>query len=169
MRARWPSILVPLHLVLSSASPAASDPAALPTTRPSVSDPLTGDVRWRLGPPLIEPADRPQDPCHAIKDPSIVRHNGQWHVFCTIRSQKRTHQIEYLSFPDFEHAAQARRAVLACHPGFFCAPQVLYFSPQKRWYLIYQAVLDEAKGMVPACSTTTDIADPTSWSRPFTK
>ncbi|MEP0841949.1 MAG: hypothetical protein HRF43_04475 [Phycisphaerae bacterium] len=144
----------------------AEAPATQPVGGPGREALWSGTFRWRCGPPLIAPADRPADPCHAIKDPSIVRFDGRWHVFCTIRSRTRTHQIEYLSFPDFDQTARARRHVLTCHDGFFCAPQVFYFTPQKRWYLIYQAVLEQGAGMFPAFSTTTDVSDPGSWSRP---
>jgi len=66
----------------------------------SIEDLLAGRFRWTVGPPLVSPAVRPEDPCQAIKDPSIVQYNGRWHLFCTIRSRNRTHQIEYLSFTD---------------------------------------------------------------------
>ena len=51
--------------------------------------------------------------------------------------------------------------------GYFCAPQVFYFRLQNRWYLIYQ-VADPSRqpALQPACSTTTDLADPDSWSPP---
>ena len=99
---------------------------------------------WTLGPPLIMPANRPEDPCHAIKDPSIVYYQGHWHLFCTIRSQKRSHQIEYLSFTDFKDANNAQRHVLKLTDGYFAAPQVFYFSPHAKWYLICQ-IIDSAR------------------------
>src|SRR5690349_127043 len=99
---------------------------------------LTDDVsrkafNWTVGPPLIQPANRPGDPCHAIKDPSIVYYQGQWHLFCTIRSQKRSHQIEYLSFVDFKHATNTKnRHVLKLTDGYFAAPQIFYFSRHEK-------------------------------------
>jgi hypothetical protein len=123
--------------------------------------------RWTLSPPLIAPADRPDDPCHAVKDPSIVFHDGKWHLFATIRSQKRTHRIEYLAFDDWAKANAAPRHVLALTDGYFCAPQVFFFTPHKKWYLVHQ-VSDPARKpqLQPAFSTTTDLADPKSWSKP---
>jgi len=41
-----------------------------------------------------------------------VRYKRRWHLFCTIRSRKRTHQIEYLSFADWKDAARAPRHIL---------------------------------------------------------
>lgn len=141
-----------------------------PTTQPqpqAVQGLLGGRFKWKLGPPLVGPADRAEDPCHAIKDPSIVRYRGRWHLFCSIRSQKRSHQIEYLSFADWKDAHAATRHVLKLSDGYFCAPQVFYFSPHKTWYLICQVIEKSRKpALQPACSTTENIADPSSWSAP---
>ena len=126
---------------------------------------LAGRFNWMVGPPLIMPANRPEDPCYAIKDPSIVRFNERWHLFCTIRSQKRSHQIEYLSFADFKGANKAQRHVLRLTDGYFAAPQIFHFSPHAKWYLIFQ-VIDNARkpALQPAYSTTREISDPTSWT-----
>jgi len=126
---------------------------------------LTGNFRWSISQPLVAPAERPDDSCHSIKDPSIVFYQGGWHLFCTIRSQKRTHQIEYLSFTDWQNAYSAERHILKMHSGYFCAPQVFYFAPHKKWYLICQAS-DKSwqPEYQPAYSTTTDIANPHSWT-----
>jgi hypothetical protein len=128
---------------------------------------LAGRFNWTVGPPLVMPAHRPDDACHAIKDPSVVHYKGRWHLFCTIRSQKRSHQIEYLSFGDFKDANKAERHVLKLTDGYFAAPQIFYFSPHEKWYLIYQ-VIDKARkpGLQPAYSTTKDIIDPASWTKP---
>jgi hypothetical protein len=126
-----------------------------------------GDFKWAVGEPLVAPASRPDDPCHSIKDPTIVRHGGRWHLFCTIRSVKRTHQIEYLSFADWKEANAATRHILTITDGYFCAPQVFYFTPHKKWYLIHQMTDKSRKpALQPAYSTTENIADPASWSKP---
>lgn len=133
-----------------------------------ISSPLLSPpYEWTLSQPLIAPAQREADPCHAIKDPSVVFHAGQWHVFATIRSQKRTHQIESLTFEDWEKANAAPRQVLTLTDGYFCAPQVFYFRPHRQWYLIYQ-IADSARKpqLQPAFSTTTNLSDPASWSKP---
>ncbi|HVJ68854.1 MAG TPA: non-reducing end alpha-L-arabinofuranosidase family hydrolase [Caulifigura sp.] len=131
------------------------------------ADPLSGDLHWKSTGPLIRPAERPDDPCDAIKDPTIVRHDGKWHVFATIRSHKRTHQIEYLNFTDWNDANAAPRHVLKTCPGYFCAPQVFYFTPQKQWCLVYQVPHPGGKKTIlPAVSTATKLDDPDSWSEP---
>ena len=55
---------------------------------------LSGAFSWQASGPLVAPVERPEDRCHAIKDPSIVRHDGRWHLFCSIRSATRTHQVD---------------------------------------------------------------------------
>lgn len=131
-----------------------------------MDDLLAGRFQWMISQPLVAPVERPEDPCYSVKDPSVVFYQGRWHLFCTIRSQKRTHQIEYLSFADWNEANAAKRYLLKSSDGYFCAPQVFYFAPQKKWYLICQAS-DEAwePKYQAAYSTTTDITDPTSWGQ----
>ena len=140
---------------------------AAPEGRLLTDDSLGKQFNWTVGPPLIKPANRPDDPCHAIKDPSIVQYKGRWHLFCTIRSRKRSHQIEYLSFGDFKDANNAQRHVLKLTDEYIAAPQIFYFSPRQSWYLIFQ-VIDQSRkpALQPAYSTTRDIADPASWSKP---
>lgn len=128
---------------------------------------LTPPFAWKLSPPLISPAERPDDPCVSVKDPTVVFHEGKWHVFVTIRSKVRTHQIEYLCFDTWENAPKAERHILTCHDAYFCAPQVFYFTPHKKWYLIYQGG-NEKRGMPygPHYSTSETIGDPKSWAAP---
>jgi len=134
-------------------------------SKQAITQLLAGNFRWSVSQPLVSPAERPDDPCRSIKDPSIVFYQGKWHLFCTIRSQIRTHQIEYLSFADWKDANSAERHILKMHNGYFCAPQVFYFVPHRKWYLICQAS-DESwqPKYQSAYSTTTDIADPNSWA-----
>ena len=128
---------------------------------------LAGGFDWTVGAPLVSPAKRPEDPCVSMKDPSIVRFGNRWHLFCTIRSQKRSHQIEYLSFDDWKDADAAPRHVLKISDGYFCAPQVFYFSPHRKWYLILQTSDPSRQpSLQPAFSTTTNIAKPDSWTKP---
>jgi len=126
-----------------------------------------GNFSWVLGSPVLSPVDPPDDERFSVKDPSIVRYDGLWHLFCTVRSRKRSHQIEYVSFSQWKDAEAAERHVLKLSDAYFCAPQVFYFEPHKCWYLIYQ-VIDQSRkpALQPAFSKTTDIADPDSWSKP---
>jgi glycosyl hydrolase family 62 len=130
--------------------------------------PLSGaQPRWTVSRPLVGPVDHGGDRCYSIKDPSVVRYDGRWHLFCTVRGKRRTHQIEYLSFADWKDAGRAKRHLLDLTEGYYCAPQVFFFSPQKKWYLIYQ-VQDPSRrpSLQPAYSTSDDLSDPKSWSKP---
>ena len=133
----------------------------------SARDVLAGEFRWTAGPPLVAAQDRDGDQYYSIKDPTVVRFGGQWHVFCSIRGKNRSHQIEYLSFPSWDQTGRARRQTLKITDGYFCAPQVFYFRPHKKWYLIYQ-VVDKSRqpALQPAFSTTANIADVSSWTAP---
>lgn len=151
-------------LVLEAATFGAESSGVAPLGQ-SVLD--TGGFRWRTGPPLQAPVERPEDHCYSVKDPTVVRHDGRWHLFTTIRSEKRTHQIEYTSFADWSEASTAKRSILQIHPGYFCAPQVFWFSPHRRWYLIHQAS-DPSRPveLQPAFATTETLGNPVTWSPP---
>ncbi len=124
-----------------------------------------GEFRWRCGPPVLSARDVGGDTCHSAKDPSIVRHNGRWHLFLTVRGVHRSHTIQYLSFEDWRDAAGAPRTVLPMHPGYFCAPQVFFFTPARKWYLLCQAS-DESwePKYQPAFSTSDDLSKPAAWT-----
>src|SRR3954465_7635856 len=127
----------------------------------------TGTFRWTPSQPVLSAALRTDDPCYSVKDPSIVRFEGRYHLFSTIRSLKRTHQIEYLSFADWKEASTAQRHILTITNNYFCAPQVFYFTPHRKWFLIYQASeLTREPSLQPAFSSTSDLADPFSWTKP---
>ncbi|HMC27734.1 MAG TPA: non-reducing end alpha-L-arabinofuranosidase family hydrolase [Verrucomicrobiae bacterium] len=128
----------------------------------------SGEFHWTLGAPVLSAAKRSDDPCYSVKDPSVVYFEGRWHLFCTIRSVKRTHQIEYLSFDQWQNANAAPRHILTITNNYFCAPQVFYFTPHRKWYLIHQASDSTRKpSLQPAFSTTTNIAEPASWTKPL--
>lgn len=127
----------------------------------------SGEFHWDSSPPLIEPHDHGEDHCIAIKDPTVVHYDGRWHLFTTLRNKKHSHQIEYTSFVDWKDADQSERHLLELTDGYHCAPQVFYMSAQKKWYLIYQ-VQDPTRtpSLQPAFSTTDNISNPKSWSKP---
>lgn len=121
--------------------------------------------RWECSRPLIAPEPRAVDPSRAQKDPSVVFHDGRWHVFMTVKLPGRS-AIEYCSFRSWEEADASARTILPVSDSdYYCAPQVFYFRPHGQWYLIYQMGVPGAHKMWVAYSTTRDIADPTSWTR----
>ena len=61
---------------------------------------------WVYSRPLIAPERRPHDPSHAQKDPTVVFHDGKWHVFMTVKLPERS-VIEYCSFANWENADES--------------------------------------------------------------
>ncbi len=126
---------------------------------------LEWPARWEYGPPLIAPEPRTARPSHAQKDPSIVFHDGRWHVFMTVKLPASS-AIEYCSFARWEEAQTAPRTILdVSDRDYFCAPQVFFFRPHGKWYLVYQVGVPGQDKMWVAYSTTSDLADPRSWTR----
>jgi hypothetical protein len=126
---------------------------------------LKAPFAWTLSPPLISPAARPENPSVSVKDPTVVFADGLWHVFVTARYEKPPVRMEYVAFDKWENAAKAPRHLLAWYDRYFCAPQVFYFRPHKKWYLVYQVGEPSRKlQLQPAYATTETIGDPKSWS-----
>jgi hypothetical protein len=102
----------------------------------------------------------------AVKDPSIVRYQGAWHLFYTARN-RAGYSLGYVRAPKLEQLEGAPRfALTQLHPAkssYAAAPQVFYFRPQRKWYLVFQT--DEAN-YLPVYSTTASPAVPGSWSAP---
>jgi len=126
---------------------------------------LADNFQWTTGPPVVRAVSAGGEDWISVKDPSLVRYDGRWHLFCTVRGSERSHAIVYLSFSEWGQASKAQQHVLSCHGGYFCAPQVFYFMPHKKWYMICQASDDSWEPKYrPAYSTSQDISDPDSWS-----
>jgi hypothetical protein len=127
----------------------------------------TGEFQWQSSPPLIGPAADAADPDVALKDPTMVFHDGKWYLFATHRRASGKVDMQYLSFADWKDAGKATRHTLDFHDQYHCAPQVFFFEPHQKWYLIYQ-LADEhrAPKMGPFFSTTSTLGDPKSWTKP---
>ncbi|WP_406110658.1 non-reducing end alpha-L-arabinofuranosidase family hydrolase [Streptomyces sp. NBC_01003] len=123
---------------------------------------LTSSFTWSSSGPLIAPQPDATHPVVSVKDPSVVRYKGKWHVFATTADTSGGWSLVQTTFTDWSQAGAARQTPLdttAIGKGYRAAPQAFYFAPKKKWYLVYQTGL-------PSYSTTTDIDDPTSWSAP---
>lgn len=139
---------------------------------PNTAEVITVPSMWEYSAPLITPDNRDTYRSVAQKDPSVVFHQGKWHVFATIVLQDAV-RIEYLSFDVWENADMVPRTVLkladsryyAAPRLYYAAPQVFYFAPQKKWYLFYQLDVPGEKYMQISFSTTSDISNPASWSQ----
>lgn len=120
---------------------------------------------WEYTAPLILPEDRPTNRSVAQKDPTVVFAGGKWHVFMTVKL-RGVSAIEYCSFAKWARANKAARTILKVSDSkYYCAPQVFYFTPHRKWYLIYQVGVPGRKRMQIAYSTTADLAKAASWTK----
>ncbi len=135
----------------------------------------TGTFEWTSSPPLLSAQKSGDDPDVAFKDPSVVYHDGRWHLFGTHRAASGKVAMQYLCFEDWDQAQSVPRHPLRFMETYHCAPQVFYYTPHQKWYLIYQAAgawqrgaatLPEHFHLAPVYSTTSDISDPDSWTSP---
>jgi hypothetical protein len=126
---------------------------------------LTLPGAWEYSAPLVGPEEREEEPSRAQKDPTFVYHGGRWHLFMTVKLPGRS-AIEYCSFTRWEEADAAERILLGLSESdYFCAPQVFFFTPHQKWYLVYQVGVPGGDKMSVAFSTTETIGDPASWTK----
>ena len=124
---------------------------------------------WSSSAPLLDvgPGKSAADPHVSVKDPSFIFHDGAWHLFTTLRMKSGRVDMEYLTFKDWKDAEKAERRVMNMHDQYNCAPQVFYFTPHKKWYMVYQRTdTNAALKFGPCFSTTEKISDPKSWTKP---
>lgn len=95
----------------------------------------------------------------SVKDPSIVFSDGKWHLFFTGRDATNW-RTGYASASSISGLKTASRTYMSSlnGGGYFCAPQVLYFTAQNKWYLIYQS------GLGATFSTNSNINNPNDWT-----
>jgi endo-1,4-beta-xylanase len=123
---------------------------------------LPATFNWVSTGPILVPKSDAAHELVAIKDPTIVRFNDRWHVYASSVAKGGVYGMVYTSFADWKDAPAAPLHYLDSKPAFktyVAAPQVFYFTPQKRWYLIYQSG-------PPMYSTADDPGDPTKWTAP---
>ncbi|MEM6842244.1 MAG: non-reducing end alpha-L-arabinofuranosidase family hydrolase [Bacteroidota bacterium] len=155
--------LLTTYLTFACNAPAdeATETETVEPTTPAIS----GNFEWTTGAPIINTDQFGEDEWIAIKDPSIVHYGDRYHLFCTLRGHERSHAIVYTSFTDFDQADATKPVVLPNHAGYHCAPQVFYYNPQEKWYLICQAKDSSWTPEYQAAFATSDnISDPNSWS-----
>ncbi len=119
-------------------------------------------LKWQASDVLVKPVSDAAHDLVSVKDPSIVRVDGKWHVYATTANKQGQWSMVYLNFADWADAAKAKQYYLDQNPnlrGYHCAPQIFYFRPQKKWYLIYQS-------QPPQYSTADDLSQPETWTKP---
>ncbi|MBN2718066.1 MAG: hypothetical protein JXX14_19630 [Deltaproteobacteria bacterium] len=118
---------------------------------------LPTSFEWAASPaPLITPL--PGD--IAIKDPTVVFYDGEWHIYATAKPAANQWGLDYVHFADWADVASAEKVHASDNPrlqGYKAAPQLFQFSLDDKWYLIYQSP-------IPAFSTNAHPGNVNGWS-----
>ena len=117
---------------------------------------------WSSTGPLISAIPDSSHTIVAVKDPTAVFYKNSWNIYATTADTSGGWNMVYLRFNNWKQAAAAKPYYMDATPGlkgYDCAPELFYFTPQKKWYLIYQSG-------PPQFSTTTDPTKPETWSPP---
>jgi endo-1,4-beta-xylanase len=168
---------------VGASPPAASDAAAADATAasgagdagasdaPGMADDASGSsgdcgvpsaFAWSSTGPILAPVSNVTHQLVAIKDPSVVYYNGKWHVFVSTVDTTGSYSMAYIQFADWSQPDAGAFYYLDDNSGlagYHAAPQVFYFAPQNKWYLIYQSG-------PPQYSTNADVGNPAGWSAP---
>lgn len=123
---------------------------------------LTGPLKWTVTGPMVSAMPDAKHAVISVKDPTVVRWRGKWLVYATTADRRGAWNMEFLTFKNWRQAGTAKPYFMDATPGFagyHCAPELFYFRPQKKWYLIYQSG-------PPTYSTADDPSKPESWTKP---
>lgn len=147
-------------LASEAESAALNQPAA---TTAALKMPFVTPLKWKSSGVLVKPVSDETHTIVSVKDPTIVRYNDLWHIYATVYSTSaRTWSMTYLNFKDWSDAPNAKLHFVDQNPnlgGYKCAPHLFYFTPHKKWYLVFQS-------QPPQYCTTDDITKPETWSAP---
>jgi len=152
-------------VLFASASEPVSEPAAPAAGADAPKLPFATPLRWKSTGVLVKPVSDPNHTIVSVKDPTIVRYNDLWHIYATAYSTSaRTWTMVYLNFKDWSDAPSAKLTFIDVNPHFApnrynCAPSLFFFTPHKKWYLVFQA-------QPPQYCTTEDISKPETWTKP---
>ena len=112
--------------------------------------PFASTYSWTSTGPLISA----KNGYIAVKDPSAVLYNGRWVIYASTVNSAGDYGMEYLNVAeDWSDAATATPTYLKLGGT---APQVFYFAPQNKWYLISE--------WGTSYSTNSDPTQPLNWS-----
>jgi hypothetical protein len=123
---------------------------------------IPSSFRWCSTGPLVSPVPNEDHPILSVKDPSVVYYGDRWHLFATTADANAQWSMVYASFADWKEAPDAKLYYLSDNPaltGYHAAPQIFFFAPHNKWYLIFQS------GQ-PQYTTSDDLSQPDSWVRP---
>ncbi len=123
---------------------------------------LPASYRWSSTGPIIAPVSDANHDLTAIKDPTVVFFQDRWHVYASSVTSSGAYGLVYTSFTDFSQASSGTFYTMDRTPGFAtyaAAPELFYFAPQARWYLVFQSG-------PPMYSTNDDPGNPAAWTPP---
>jgi hypothetical protein len=123
---------------------------------------LPATLGWTSSGPLISPKSDAAHNLVAVKDPTVVYFGDRFHVYASSVTTTGVYNMVYTSFTDWSQAPNAPLYYMDQTPGFniySAAPQLFYFAPQNKWYLVFQSG-------PPMYSTNDNPGDPTRWTRP---
>ena len=153
-------------VINASERAAQTQPAAPATASADVPKvPFATPLKWKASDVLVKPVSDANHTIVSVKDPTIVYYNGLYHIYATAYSTStRTWTMVYLNFKDWADAPKAKLTFIDVNPNFTtrsynCAPSLFYFTPQKKWYLVFQT-------QPPKYCTTDDISKPETWTAP---
>jgi len=140
--------------------------AAFLLSQSVTGEPESPDGVWQVAPKTLRPGPTGSFDSVAVKDPSIVFFEGNWHLFYTARDEDH-YTTGYVRAPRLESLQGATRYELARvrskKERYGCAPQIFYFEPHKQWYLLFQ---NRDSNYQPMLCHNANISDPSSWSTP---
>ena len=133
------------------------------TSQDELKTPIATPLKWKSSGVLVKPISDKSHTIVSVKDPTVVHYDGLWHIYATAYSTSaRTWSMVYLNFKDWSDASNAKLTHIDVNPdlrGYHCAPHLFYFTPHKKWYLIFQS-------QHPQYCTTDDITKPETWTAP---
>ncbi len=150
--------------------------AAVPNTLPGL---LGKPLKWVSTAPLVVPQHDDTHFLFSIKDPTVAFIDGEWEIYATANmvmgpqaaplsqpgaarpARGGTWNMVHLSFADWKDAPNQKLFYMdnAGLTGYKCAPELFYFTPQKKWYYTFQT-------QAPAFCTSETPGDPKSWTKP---
>ncbi|MHB8951957.1 MAG: non-reducing end alpha-L-arabinofuranosidase family hydrolase [Pirellulaceae bacterium] len=149
---------------VAGAQCAHAQPAETETvSQDATTSPITTPLKWTASGVLVKPVSDESHTIVSVKDPTVVYYNGLWHIYATAFSTSaRTWSMVYLNFKEWSDAPNAKLTHIDVNPslkGYHCAPHLFYFTPHKKWYLVFQS-------QQPQYCTTDDISKPETWTAP---
>lgn len=130
--------------------------------------------KWTVSQPILTRGGGDAFDNVAVKDPSIVFYQGNYHLFYTAKSVKQSPEgvkydidLGYVSASCLEGLNGAKRFSFREIVGdVVIAPQIFYFEPQGLWYLIAQTKVSGKPNLAPIYLTNPNIENVHGWSKP---